>query len=139
MSLSEQAVSFMAARGRGKRDRKRWTGPRTHRRCSATGCCGWCPAKRRRSQTSWPAPGDMAGGLAAFQDAIATGHPTWAPEAMMGVGHWLDFRGDRDGALAAYQQAIDSGRAELTGRAQFSAGQAVPAAVITGRAGPAVA
>ena len=80
--------------------------------------------------------GDMAGGRAAFQDAIGTGHSTWAPEAMMRLGHWLSMRGDHDGALAAYQQAIDSGRADLAGHAWFSVGRLLCRQGDLGRAKP---
>jgi tetratricopeptide (TPR) repeat protein len=50
---------------------------------------------------------------AAYQRAIGTGHPRWAPQAMIGMGNLLRRRlGDDDGAQAMFQQAIDSSDAD---------------------------
>src|SRR5206468_11375875 len=77
--------------------------------------------------------GDMTGGRAAFQDAIATGHPTWAPEAMMGLAHWLSMRGGsrrRAGRLPAGDRLGPRrpGRARLVlgGQAALPAGRLQP-------------
>ncbi|HSL09406.1 MAG TPA: hypothetical protein VK887_15730, partial [Pseudonocardiaceae bacterium] len=45
----------------------------------------------------------------AYQQAIDSGHPNWAPRAMIGLGLFLAYQGDIAGARMAYQQAIDSG------------------------------
>ena len=53
--------------------------------------------------------GDLAGARAAFQAAIDTGHPEWAPDAMVWLGACLGHHGDHDGAKAAWQRAIAAG------------------------------
>jgi tetratricopeptide (TPR) repeat protein len=50
---------------------------------------------------------------AAFERAIGTRHPRWAPQAMIGLGTLLRRQlGDDTGAQAMFQQAIDSGDAD---------------------------
>jgi Tfp pilus assembly protein PilF len=53
--------------------------------------------------------GDVDGARAAFQQAIASGHPDEAPRAARNLGITLAEQGDVEGARAAFQQAVASG------------------------------
>lgn len=52
--------------------------------------------------------GDRDGARAMFQAAFDTGHPEYAPRAMLLLGLLLERSGDDDGALTAYQRAADA-------------------------------
>ena len=52
---------------------------------------------------------DVAGALAAYQRAIDSGHPEWAPAAARDLGNLLWRQGDVAGARAAFQRAIAFG------------------------------
>ncbi|HEY0409249.1 MAG TPA: tetratricopeptide repeat protein, partial [Candidatus Dormibacteraeota bacterium] len=51
---------------------------------------------------------DVQGACAAFQQAIASGHPNQAPRAAVNLGITLAKQRDVEGARAAFRQAIDS-------------------------------
>ena len=65
---------------------------------------------------------DVAGALAAYQRAIDSGHPKYAPMAAFGLGTLLQEQGNEQGAQAAYQQAIDLGNPDVTPLAARSLG-----------------
>jgi tetratricopeptide (TPR) repeat protein len=46
---------------------------------------------------------------AAYEQAMGSGHPEWAPAAAFHLGNLLRQDGDTAGARAAYEQAIESG------------------------------
>jgi predicted negative regulator of RcsB-dependent stress response len=60
----------------------------------------------------------VEGARAAYQLAIDSRHPDWAPRAAVNLGIVLSRQGDVEGARAAYQLAIDSGHAHAAGAAQ---------------------
>jgi Tfp pilus assembly protein PilF len=66
--------------------------------------------------------GDVEGARAAFQQAIASGHPDEAPRAARNLGLLLAEQGDIEGARAALQQAIASGHSDEAPRAARSLG-----------------
>jgi tetratricopeptide (TPR) repeat protein len=66
--------------------------------------------------------GDRVGAIAAYQQAVETGHQEWAPKAMINLGNLLKKRGDTVGAKAAYQQAIHSGHREWAPAAMINLG-----------------
>jgi hypothetical protein len=55
---------------------------------------------------------------AAYEQAIASGHPEQMPRAAVNLGMLLQGRGDVAGARAAYQLAVDSGHPEQASAAQ---------------------
>jgi tetratricopeptide (TPR) repeat protein len=67
---------------------------------------------------SGPERSDPAGAESALLQAIETGHPDFAPEAMSLLGSLRERHGDAEGARAAYQQAIDTGHAEWADRSR---------------------
>jgi Tfp pilus assembly protein PilF len=66
--------------------------------------------------------GDVEGARAAFQQAIASGHPDEAPRAARNLGLLLAEQGDLEGARAALQQAIASGHPDEGPRAARNLG-----------------
>jgi tetratricopeptide (TPR) repeat protein len=61
--------------------------------------------------------------LAVFERAVATGHPEFAPAAMIGVGLVRDkVLGDYLGALGAFQQAAGSGSRQWAAQALIDLG-----------------
>jgi Tfp pilus assembly protein PilF len=66
--------------------------------------------------------GDVEGARAAFQQAIASGHPDEAPRAARNLGLLLAEQGDVEGARAAFQQAIASGHPDEAPRAARNLG-----------------
>jgi tetratricopeptide (TPR) repeat protein len=66
--------------------------------------------------------GDQAGALAAYQEAIDSGHPGAAARGWLYRGVLLNTQGDAAGARAAYQVAIDSGDAYAAPRAAWNLG-----------------
>jgi tetratricopeptide (TPR) repeat protein len=57
--------------------------------------------------------GDLVGATAAYQEAIASGHPDWTPRAAYALGLMRDQHCDYVAAAAAYWIAIDSGHADV--------------------------
>jgi len=66
--------------------------------------------------------GDTAEARAAYQKAIDTGHPDYAPAAGVRLGALLAGQGDTAGAQAAYRKAIDSGHPEHAPNAAVNLG-----------------
>ena len=56
------------------------------------------------------AHGDYQAARDVLEECIATGHPDWAPRAMMMLGNMLEYQlRDYDGARAMFQAAISTG------------------------------
>jgi tetratricopeptide (TPR) repeat protein len=72
--------------------------------------------------------GQLDGARAAYERAIASGHPDVAPTAAANLGVLLARQGDVAGARAAYQQAIDSGHSDAGPIATCNLGQLLEAA-----------
>lgn len=53
--------------------------------------------------------GDLKGARAAYERAIESGHPEWAPEAAIKMGDLFAARGARSLALRSYERAINLG------------------------------
>ena len=67
--------------------------------------------------------GDYQAARDVLEEAIATGHPDWAPRAMMMLGGMLEYQlRDYDGARAMFQAAIDTGHPESGPEAMFLLG-----------------
>ena len=81
-----------------------------------------CTSGGVQSSTRAGNPGDVAGAVAAYKAAIASGDVDHASEAAINLGHLLRQRGDAPGALAAYQQAIAIGHANAASEAAFNLG-----------------
>ncbi|MEV6323150.1 tetratricopeptide repeat protein [Nocardia sp. NPDC051787] len=65
---------------------------------------------------------DLAAARDAFQTAIASGHPNWAPLAAAELGDLLSAAGDKPAAEGAYHVAVDSGHADAAPRAAYNLG-----------------
>jgi TolA-binding protein len=66
------------------------------------------------------AHGDYQAAREVLEEAIATGHPDWAPRAMMMLGNMLEYQfRDYDGARAMFQAAIGTGHPESGPEAMF--------------------
>ncbi|WP_159921568.1 MULTISPECIES: lipopolysaccharide assembly protein LapB [Nocardia] len=65
---------------------------------------------------------DVAAAREAFQIAIASGHPNWAPLAAAELGGLLSAVGDKPAAEGAYHVAVDSGHEDAAPRAAYNLG-----------------
>jgi tetratricopeptide (TPR) repeat protein len=65
---------------------------------------------------------DLAAAREAFQIAIASGHPNWAPLAAAELGGLLSASGDKPAAEGAYHVAVDSGHEDAAPRAAYNLG-----------------
>ncbi len=65
---------------------------------------------------------DLAAAREAFQIAIASGHPNWAPLAAAELGGLLSAAGDKPAAEGAYHVAVDSGHEDAAPRAAYNLG-----------------
>jgi tetratricopeptide (TPR) repeat protein len=69
------------------------------------------------------AHGDYQAARDVLEECIATGHPDWAPRAMMMLGNMLEYQlRDYDGARAMLQAAISTGHPESGPEAMFLLG-----------------
>jgi TolA-binding protein len=69
------------------------------------------------------AHGDSQAARDVLEEAIATGHPDWAPRAMMMLGNILEYQfRDYDGARAMFQAAIATGHPQSGPEAMFLLG-----------------
>jgi TolA-binding protein len=69
------------------------------------------------------AHGDYQAARDVLEECIATGHPDWAPRAMMMLGNMLEYQlRDYDGARAMFQAAIGTGHPESGPEAMFMLG-----------------
>jgi TolA-binding protein len=64
----------------------------------------------------------VAHGRSAFEQVITSGHPDWAPVAMVSLARLLEKQGDMAGAQNVYQQAIESGHPDSAERASVFLG-----------------
>ncbi|MGQ4617671.1 tetratricopeptide repeat protein [Nocardia sp. R7R-8] len=65
---------------------------------------------------------DVVAAREAFQIAIDSGHPNWAPLAAAELGGLLSVVGDKPAAEGAYLVAVDSGHADAAPRAAYNLG-----------------
>ncbi|MGK8502004.1 tetratricopeptide repeat protein [Nocardia asiatica] len=65
---------------------------------------------------------DVVAAREAFQIAIASGHPNWAPLAAAELGGLLSAAGDKPAAEGAYHVAVDSGHEDAAPRAAYNLG-----------------
>ena len=63
---------------------------------------------------------DASAARAAYQQAIGTGHPDWAPAAMVSLADLHVRLDDPAPAQALYQRAIEAGNADLSARASVA-------------------
>ncbi len=69
------------------------------------------------------AHGDYRAARDVLEECIATGHPDWAPRAMMMLGNMLEYQlRDYDGARAMFQAAISTGHPQAGPEAMFLLG-----------------
>jgi tetratricopeptide (TPR) repeat protein len=66
---------------------------------------------------------DTTAGVSVLQDVISTGHPEWAPAAMIALADVLVRDDDRQAAESLYRQAIQAGNAEHSAHARWLLGE----------------
>ena len=66
--------------------------------------------------------GDYASARTSYEEAIESGHPAWAPTAMVALARLMEKQGDTAGAQDAYHRAIESGNPDAAAQASVFLG-----------------